>query len=108
MGTRKRYTPEEKVSILREVLEDGKSMSSVAAEHGVHPNMVLNWKKQLFEGATGTFTVKRPEVSEQAAERRAKELEGELACKDNVIAELAQEVLQLKKKTAGRKWGSER
>ena len=108
MGKRKRYTPEEKVSILREVLEDGKTMSSVAGEHSVHPNMLLNWRKQLFEGACETFVVKRPEVSEKAAERRAKELEEELARKDNVIAELAQEVLQLKKKTAGRKWGSER
>ena len=108
MGTRKRYTPEEKVSILREVLEDGKSMSSVAGEHGVHPNMLLNWKKQLFEGAAGMFVVKRPDVSEQAAERRARELEEELARKDSVIAELAQEVLQLKKKTAGQKWGSGR
>lgn len=108
MGKRKRYTPEEKVSILREVLEDGKSMSGVATEHSVHPNMLLNWRKQLFEGATETFSVKRPDVSEKAAERRTKELEEELVRKDNVIAELAQEVLQLKKKTAGRKWGSER
>ena len=52
--------------------------------------------------------MKRPDVSEKAAERRARELEEELARKDNVIAELAQGVLQLKKKTSGRKWGSER
>ena len=40
---RKRYTSEEKVKILREVLEEGKSVSSVAEGHGVHPNQILNW-----------------------------------------------------------------
>ncbi|MDR1248869.1 MAG: transposase, partial [Treponema sp.] len=36
MGKRKRYTGEEKVKILREVLEDGKPVSQVAEEYGVH------------------------------------------------------------------------
>jgi transposase-like protein len=97
MRARKRYTADEKVEILREVLEDGKTMSSVASEHSVHPNMVLNWRKQLFESALETFQVKRPDVSGKAAERRAKELGDELVRKDKVIAELAQEVLELKK-----------
>jgi hypothetical protein len=30
MGSRKRYTPEEKVKILREIVEDGKTVSAVA------------------------------------------------------------------------------
>ena len=32
MGKRKRYTAEEKINILREVLEDGKSISQVAVQ----------------------------------------------------------------------------
>jgi transposase-like protein len=106
MGKRSRYTPEDKVSILREVLEDGKAMSTVATEHSVHPNMVLEWKKQLFEGAVGIFTVKRPDVTEKAEQSRAEELEKTLAAKDAVIAELAGEVLLLKKKSTGRNSGS--
>ena len=37
MGKRKRYTAEEKIKILREVLEDGKPISEVAEGYGLHP-----------------------------------------------------------------------
>ncbi|MDR0663442.1 MAG: transposase [Spirochaetaceae bacterium] len=42
MDARKRFTPEEKVKILREVVEDGKSVSSVAEGYGLHPNNIFN------------------------------------------------------------------
>ena len=103
MGIRKRYTSEEKVKILREVLEEGKSISSVAEGNGVHPNLILNWRKQLFEGASKTFEIKRPDISEKAQERQTKVLEQILRDKDNVIAELAQELLEIKKKRSGLK-----
>ena len=98
---RKRYTSEEKVKILREVLEEGKAVSTVAEGYGVHPNQILNWRKQLFENALQTFEIKRPEISEKAAERKTKALEEKLQNKDAVIAELAQELLELKKKYPG-------
>jgi transposase-like protein len=100
---RKRYTSEEKVKILREVLEDGKSISTVAEKHGVHPNLIMNWRKHLFENALQTFEIKRPEISEKAFEKQTKVLEDKLRNKDNVIAELAQELLELKKKYPGLK-----
>jgi transposase len=89
MGSRKRYTCEEKIFILREGLEDGKSVSSVSEGHGVHPNLVLSWKKQLFEGAMKTFEQKRSGISEKAAARKTKELEETLQTKDTIIAQLA-------------------
>ena len=103
MGRRKRYTSEEKIKILREVLEDGKSFSSVAEAYGVHPNQILNWRKQLFEGGQQVFQVKRPDISEKAVEKQTRALEDKLRHKDNVIAELAQELLELKKKYPGLK-----
>ena len=101
MGKRKRYTAEEKVKILREVLEDGKSISQVAERYGVHPNNILNWRKQLFEGGVQTFQIKRPEISGKAEERKITALEAKIQQKDEVIAELAQELLGLKKKNCG-------
>ncbi|MDR2094010.1 MAG: transposase [Treponema sp.] len=38
---RKRYTPEEKILVLREVVEDGKAVSTVANEHELNPNVIL-------------------------------------------------------------------
>jgi len=103
MGKRKRYTSEEKIKILREVLEDGKSVSNVAESYGIHPNQIMNWRKQMFEGAAKTFEIRRPEIAEKAHERQSKALEEKLKQKDNVIAELAQELLELKKKYPGLK-----
>ena len=103
MGRRKRYTSEEKIKILREVLEDGKSISAVADAYGVHPNQIMNWRKQLFEGGQQIFQIKRPEISEKAIEKQTKAFEDKLRHKDNVIAELAQELLELKKKYPGLK-----
>ena len=103
MGKRKRYTGEEKIKILREVLEDGKSISGVAEAYGVHPNQIMNWRKQLFEGGQQIFEIRRPDISEKALEKQTKALEDRLRHKDNVIAELAQELLELKKKYPGLK-----
>jgi len=49
MGKRKRDTVEEKVKILRELQENGKSISQVADEYGIHPNNIFNWRKQHVE-----------------------------------------------------------
>jgi hypothetical protein len=51
----------------------------------------------LFEGALKMFEVRRPDSTGKAVERRAQALEGKLREKDEVIAELVQEVLSLKK-----------
>ena len=97
MGRRKRYTSEEKIKILREVLEDGKSVSTVAEAYGVHPNQIMNWQKQLFEGGEQVSQIKRIDSSEKAIKKQTKALEDKLRYKDNVIVELAQELLELKK-----------
>jgi transposase-like protein len=102
MDSRKRYTPEEKVKILREIVEDGKTVSAVAEGYGLHPNNIFNWRKQLFEGASLIFEIKRQDVTAKAEDRKAAELETKLRQKDEVIAELAEELLALKKKSSGR------
>jgi transposase-like protein len=102
MGKRKRYTAEEKIKILREVLEEGKSISQVADQYGLHPNNIFNWRKQLFEGGIQAFQIKRSDISLKAEDRRVAALEDRLKHKDEVIAELAEELLVLKKKTTGR------
>ena len=102
MGKRKRYTAEEKVKILREVLEEGKQISQAAEQYGLHPNNIFNWRKQLFEGGVQTFQIKRADISEKAEERKITALEEKIRQKDEVIAELAEELLGLKKKNSGR------
>jgi transposase len=101
MGKRKRYTAEEKVKILREVLEDGKQISQVAEKYGLSPNNIFKWRKQLFEEGLQTFQIKRPDISGKSEERRITALEDRIKQKDEIIAELAEELLVLKKKNCG-------
>jgi transposase len=100
---RKRYTSEEKIKILREVLEDGKPVSTVAETYNVDPTQIMTWRKQMFENASQAFEIKRKDITEKALEKQTKALEDKLRHKDNVIAELAQELLELKKKYPGLK-----
>jgi transposase-like protein len=85
MGKRKRFTSKEKVKALREIFEDGKSVSAVAEGYDVHPNNIFNWRMQLFEGAQQIFEIKRPDVSAKAEGRKAAELEAKLKQKDEVV-----------------------
>jgi hypothetical protein len=51
MGQRKRYTSEEKVRILRELLEDGKPVSQVAESHGVTPESDSELAETVVRGS---------------------------------------------------------
>lgn len=42
---RRRWSPEEKLAIIRESYEPGKSVSLVARLHGVNPNQLFQWRK---------------------------------------------------------------
>jgi len=101
MDKRKSYTAEEKIKILREVLEDGKPISQTADQYGLHPNNIFKWRKQLFEGGAKIFQVKRADISAKAEERKIAVLEEKIKQKDEVIAEFAEELLGLKKKSTG-------
>jgi transposase-like protein len=108
MDGRKRYTGEQKAEILRDLLENKKGLGEVATAYGVHPNAVLKWRKQLLESASEVFAIKRPDVTAKAEAKKAAELAEQLAKKDEVIAELAQELLALKKKSSGQTSGNAR
>ena len=40
MNKRKRYTPEQKVKIVLEILREEKTLSEIAAKYEVHPNQL--------------------------------------------------------------------
>lgn len=45
--TRRKLSSEEKLKMVMAVIKDGKAVSDVAQENNVHPNMILNWKKEF-------------------------------------------------------------
>ena len=94
MRSRKRYSPQEKVKILREHLEQNRSIADVCETYRVHPNQLYRWKKELFEKAAQLFSSKKDQLQAQKTIAR---LEQQLTDRNEIIAELLQENLKLKK-----------
>ena len=101
MAERKRYSAEEKSAIVLEILQDGKKISDVAEEHGIHPNQIMLWKKQALENMAELFKTERKDITAKKEQREISELKSQIAHKDSVIAELADENMSLKKKSFG-------
>ncbi|MDW7726312.1 MAG: transposase [Candidatus Methanoperedens sp.] len=55
MNTRKKFTREAKITLLRE-LDNGKSSAQVCRENGIHPSMLSNWKREYKENPVTAFS----------------------------------------------------
>jgi transposase-like protein len=98
---RKRYTPEEKVAIIRQHLLDGVAVSDLCDAHGLHPTVYYRWQKEFFEGGAAAFA---KESDRQLGElkRRLVEAEEQLGRKNEVLAEVMEEYVRCKKNGGGR------
>jgi transposase len=96
---RKHYTGEEKVAILRRHLLEQETVSKLCDELGLQPTVFYRWQKEFFENGAAAFasTGKRPKTIEEAKDRKIALLEGKLQQKNEVLAEVMQEYVQLKK-----------
>jgi len=96
---KRRWKPEEIVAILRRVLLDKTEVSRVCEEVGCCPSQVYRWQKELrdqgglvFERSNGSAD-KRVKV----AEVKTSKLEAKLRRKDEVLSELMEEHLRLRR-----------
>ena len=100
MSKRKYFTPEQKVAIVRRHLLEGVPVSDLSDELGIHATQYY-WQKQLFEGAAQAFE-RRPNKSnvrrqKDAQTKKIEQLEKKLQTKNEVVSELLEEHVQLKK-----------
>ena len=93
---RKHYSPEEKVSILRRHLIERVPVSTLCEELQLQPTVFYHWLKQLFENGAVAFQRPRDSSRKHEQERMAA-LEKKLRTKDEVLAELMEEHVALKK-----------
>jgi transposase-like protein len=99
---RKHYSPEQKVIIVRELLENNVPISQLAEKYQVHPNDIYNWKKKLFEGAKELFKSTPVNQKQKTAElKRIEKLEAKLRDRDEAIAMLLKENIEIKKSIDG-------
>lgn len=94
---RRRYTPEEKVAILRRHLIDKVAVSALCEEYNIQPTVFYRWQKQFFENGAAAFQ-SNGKGEKQASERRIAALEEKIIHKNEVLSELMEEHVALKKK----------
>ncbi len=101
MSKRKHLTPEQKLSIVRRHLVEKVPISDLCDEFGIHATQVYNWQKQLFENGTLAFERRTNGANqrrqEDAVAKKIAQLEAKLQKKNEVVAELLEEHVQLKK-----------
>ncbi len=90
---RKQYSATFKAEAVKELLKEEKTINQLAAELGVHPSQLKEWKKIALQGLPELFN-RHSNVSEQAKlhEQQVNELYGE-------IGRLTTQVTWLKKKS---------
>jgi len=98
---RRKFGAEEKAVILRRHLQDKVPVSDLCDEYKIQPSMFYGWQRHLFESmavALETNRKGRSRASREAKlESKIEVLETKLTKKDNVIAEISEEYVQLKK-----------
>jgi putative transposase len=89
---KKSYTATFKAQVVLELLKEAKTLSQLASEYGVHPNILREWKHAAIKGLPDVFE-NRDSVTEAKAvyERQIEELYAE-------IGRLTTHVTFLKKK----------
>lgn len=97
---RRHFTAQQKVAIVKQHLVDGLPVSDLCDEHRILPAQFYQWQKQLFEGGAAAFESRRAggkPVGPSLVERKVHQLEAKLVAKNEVISELLEEAVRLKK-----------
>jgi transposase len=94
---RRHFTPQQKVAIVKEHLVGGVPISDLCDRHHIQPTQFYLWQKQLFENGSVAFERKTKSSGPTPAERQVEVLRAKLVTKNEVIAELMEENVSLKK-----------
>ena len=93
---RRRFTGAEKMSVLRRHLLEQVPVSDLCEEHGLNPTVFYRWQKALFEHGAVVFE-RAGDAPERKLAQQVEVLSTRLTHKDEVIAEIMSDHIQLKK-----------
>jgi transposase len=97
-GSKRRLTAQEKVAILKEHLVDKAPISDVCDRHRLHVGQFYRWQKELFENGGAAFENRgSADARTRQLEGRIQMLEAKLVRKNEVIVELMEDHVRLKK-----------
>ena len=52
---RRKYSPAFKARVALEAIRGERTLSDLAQQFDIHPNLITQWRAQLLEGASGVF-----------------------------------------------------
>jgi len=97
MSKKRKYpTSEEKALVLKRHLVEKVPMSDLCDEYDLQPSQIYRWQKQLFENAAAAFR-RTNRRAEDGKDRKIAALQQKLTKKNEVVAELLEDHVQLKK-----------
>lgn len=101
MSKRRNFTSEQKLSIVREHLLENVPVSELVDKYQIHAVQYYQWQKRLFEEGAGVFERKTNGANKRrqqdAQARKIEQLENKIQEKNDVMAELLEEHVKLKK-----------
>jgi len=94
---RRSFTAVEKVGILKEHLLEKVPISDLCRKHNLQPTIFYRWQKQFFENGDKAFQNESLKSRAEPLQERVVQLESKLTRKHEVLSELMEEHLRLKK-----------
>ena len=95
---RRQFSAADKVAIVKAHLVDKVPVSDLCDKHQILPTQFYGWQKLFFENGTAAFeAAAKRSPREDGKDRKIAQLEAKLVQKNEVVAELLQEHVQLKK-----------
>jgi transposase len=96
--TRRQFSSQEKVAILKRHLLEGVPISTVCDEFKINPTLFYQWQRQLFENGHLSFeNGRKSRAVDDSKERKIQHLEAKIQRKNEVMAELMEAHTELKK-----------
>jgi transposase-like protein len=86
---RKTYSATFKSQVVQEVLEGNKTLAQIAAQHGIHPNVITKWKRTALTALPDTFDERSQKQIATLIAQHQKE-------KEQLYAEIGRLTTQLK------------
>jgi transposase len=100
-NTRRYFAPSEKVAVLRRHLVEKTPISQLCEELQIAPSLFYLWQREFFENGHAAFETKadgrQAKKVEAVKDQKIEALQEKIRRKDEVLAELMEEHVALKK-----------
>lgn len=91
------YSPEFKIKLLKQHLIDKLIVSEICEKNNIKPSLFYKWQNELFASGGLVFENIKPDKIHSKYQKLIQKLENKLTQKNEVLAELMQEYVLLKK-----------